>query len=399
MIDKVSRNSIVLGYHSPTEWVFFPEVIALYDDIVINKDIFDKVLYEGYNSASIYRSTKAELMKALLDQGILKPIIYPKGDKQKEKILEIIDYLFSNNENEMRKLLIYAYDAFIKHEQATIEKLITPDDPQWKDINVQLPRLIYTRESLKNSEPISNIQMQKNIMQKYFEDSILTPVAFKNGYNPVFQWEGYSRFEQFLMQIRKGDDKRNRNIELGSESYVLKSLSDIILPYRVIRSPDGIKKLVEKWNSFSEIRKYISDMNRQIWNMISNTDLSYGKYSKDFIGEFNYTLKNYLENINNQIQEVSKEKEKADNSIFSKITRFIIATIGSIKPYTGGIGQILDDVYSTIIKKEIIKQYSSLHAIFEYEHIISKLSLKRRHLKPIVKVGTEYQSIKYWDSI
>jgi hypothetical protein len=39
MPESVSKNTVVLGYHSPTEWVFFPEVVALYDAIVINEDV------------------------------------------------------------------------------------------------------------------------------------------------------------------------------------------------------------------------------------------------------------------------------------------------------------------------------------------------------------------------
>ena len=139
MSEPKKKNVVVLGYHSPTEWVFFPEVIALYDTIVINQDVFEKTVGEGEDSPSVYENTKAELLKELKRKGVLLPDEYPVKEPHQRQLDEIVDHFFINHEPKMRQLLICAFETFIKHEKDTLEKLVSPEDPHWNDVATQLP--------------------------------------------------------------------------------------------------------------------------------------------------------------------------------------------------------------------------------------------------------------------
>lgn len=125
MTESNPQNKVVLGYHSPTEWVFFPEVVALYDAIVINEDVFQKTVGEGESSPSIYEVTKAELLKELKRKRILIPQKYPVNENHQRKLDEVVTYFFTHHEAEMRQLLIYAFETFIQHEKDTLERLVS----------------------------------------------------------------------------------------------------------------------------------------------------------------------------------------------------------------------------------------------------------------------------------
>ena len=105
---------------------------------------------------------------------------------------------------------------FIQHEKDTLAKLVSPEDPHWKDAAAQLTRLEKVKTALINGALLADFPQQRSVAKRYFEDSILTPVAFKSGYNPVFQWEGYSRFEEFLLSYRRGTETQRKAIEKGA---------------------------------------------------------------------------------------------------------------------------------------------------------------------------------------
>ena len=132
--------------------------------------------------------------------------------------------------------------------------------------------------------------------------------------------------------------------------------------------------------------------------MISGMQEMYGKDNiyDDFVDEFEYILDNYLSSTNFQIMEIDKKIEKAKTRNYSRITKYIIATIGSAinskVPFSGGIKPVLEDVYSALIENDIRKNYLPLKSIFEYEHIISNVLLNRKKFKNKTVLGTEYSS-------
>ncbi|MCK4818092.1 hypothetical protein KA005_20145, partial [bacterium] len=367
------------------------------DAIIINEDVFEKTLGKGERSPSVYEVTKAELLKELKRKGILIPQKYPVNEIYQKKLDEIVSHFFIHHESEIRKLLVYAFKTFIQHERATLEKLISPEDPHWKDVAAQLPRLEKIKTDLINGAPLSDFPQQHSVAIRYFEDSILTPVVFSGGYNPVFQWEGYSQFEQFLLSYRRGTERQRKAIEKGAELRVLKSLSDIILPFRTIKSPEGISNVINKWDSFNSIRKYITDLNDDLWKLISSCKEEGEDRQKEFIDDFNNLLEMRMKSLNTQIQNVDLEIEKAQAGLFSKITRFIIATLGSIIPGTAGFGQILEDAYMALVKKQVRNQYTAIGAVFEYERILSSLVLEPPVSVPKSFFLQEYKPIIYWD--
>lgn len=391
------QNLVVLGYHSPTEWVFFPEVVALYDTIVINLDVFEKTVGEGENSPSVYESTKATLLKELQRKKVLIPKEYPVIEHHQLKLEEIVEHFFIHHEEEIRQLLIYAFEMFIQHENDTLEKLVSPEDPYWSDVASQIPRLKKVKAALIDGSPLSGLPQLRSLAERYFEDSVLTPVAFKSGYNPVFQWEGYSRFEQFLLSYRRGTEAQRKSIEKGAELRVLKSLSDVILPFRIVKSPDGIARVINKWEAFREIREYIAELNVDLWKIISDCEEDDEAKQKEFIDDFNSMLDLRMKNLNSQIYQVDQEAEQAQASLFSKITRFIIATLGSTIPGTGGFGQVLEDAYMALVKKQVRERYTALNAIFEYERILSSLVSKAPASVFTSAFMQEYKPVMYWD--
>lgn len=397
MAREPTKNRVVLGYHSAADWMFFPEAVALYDQIVINQSAYQKVLSRGKGTSSTYRATKAELLKTLVQQGVLQPAKYPSVGVEQDQLDQLLDYFFRNHADAMRQLLAYAFDAFIQHERDTLEKLVAPEDPHWKDVASQLPRLERMRADLDTGAPLTDSPNLKEIAKRYFEDAIRTPIAFQTGYNPVFQWEGYAKFEQFLIKFRRGECAEGKSIQTGTELHVLRSLSDVIVPLRVVRSPDGVSQLVSKWGAFAEIRRYVSDLNRELWKMIrgaSNVRLS---EHKDFVGDFDSLLSARMETLNRQIKQVDLEIEKKHPSLSSRITRFLIATLGSAMPGSGGIGQILHEVHSAVIHKHVKTSYPGLSAVFEYERILSSIEVEPDSPISTSAIGSEYEAVEYWD--
>ena len=391
------ENIVVLGYHSPTEWVFFPEVVALYDTIIMNGVVFDNSVQKGEHSLSGYESAKAQLLKELNSMGILRPQQYPASDDQHRKLESIVDYFFMNHESEMRQMLVYAFDAFIGHEKATLEKLVSPEDPHWRDVASQLPRLEKIRTALAQGEPLSDFPQLRSIVKRYFEDCILTPAIFTSGYNPVFQWEGYGRFEEFLLCFRVSKAKQKNGIKKGTVLKVLKSISEVVVPFRVIRNPKEMERMTRKWKAFTSIRQYVTRMNRELWEVIDGYHERDENKQHEFVNDFNLMLQMRIAILNRQIEEIDIDVERNRSSFFSKIVRFIIATLGSIIPGTAGFSQVLDDVHANLIRRQVKERYPALRAVFEYESLVNTLELSGKPIAPISRILNEYKPVEYWD--
>ena len=257
----------------------------------------------------------------------------------------------------------------------------------------------FVRDALSSGCPLADFPHQQEVAKRYFEDAVLTPVAFQGGYNPVFQWEGYARFEQFLLKFRRGGATGRKPIEKGAELHVLRSLSDIVLPFRVVTSPDGISQTVAKWEAFAEIRGYISDLNGQLWETITGASGLAESEQRDFADDFNSMVNTRMSSLNRQIRQIDQEIEKEEASVLSRITRFLIATLGSVVPGTAGMGQILDDAHSALVRRRVKQSCPALNAVFEYERILSSLQSKREAPVSVSTVGNEYEAVEYWDQV
>ena len=162
-IQSCKTTEVVLGYHSPTEWVFFPNVVALYDSITINKVVYDETIRRAYSSPSGYEYRKAIILEELKQSGKLRPTSYDVSNGEKEKLSKIIESLFKNYSNKIGELSANAYDAFCKHEIETINSLASPSDPHYKDVEIQVQRLKKEGSLLKQHAPLSSIPHLKNI--------------------------------------------------------------------------------------------------------------------------------------------------------------------------------------------------------------------------------------------
>lgn len=68
------QQTVALGFHSLTKWVFLPHVVALYDSVTINRDKFSQVLEKAAKSPSDDDNRKAGILRFLQAEGRLRPV-------------------------------------------------------------------------------------------------------------------------------------------------------------------------------------------------------------------------------------------------------------------------------------------------------------------------------------
>jgi len=394
-----SQNVVTLGYHSPTEWVFYPEVPALYSKIRMNKTVYDKTILEQ-TSESLYRRTKAENLLALKEQGRLEPVHYEIEATVKDKLNSLMDIFFIKYQDDMYALAVKAFDAFISHERQTLKNLMRQDDPHWKNASEKLPGLEKNRELIKSRVALDQIPNLKAILTKYFEDCLFTPLVCVETYNPIFQWEGYAYFEEWLLNKRKRTKTRHfKNIQKGGELTILKSWSEIILPHTIIRDSNQISALARKWEDFAPVRELIANTNNEIWQEIAKVTHLNHKERTEFVKDFERFLQIRSENVASTIQE-SKQTDLDFKSYNTehKIAQLFIQTIGSEIPCAGGLTNWLSDLFDSEIENSV-KNYSPIAGLFEYERIVRKVLAEHTAPRTKCEVVTDYTPIIYWNEV
>lgn len=387
-----------MGYHSPTEWIFFPNVVALYESIIINKVVYEETISRGQSSPSGYEYRKAIILEELKQSGKLRPMSYDISDREKEKLSTLIGALFKNYPNKIGELSANAYDAFCKHEIETINYLASPSDPHYVDVEIQVQRLKKEGSLLKQNVPLSSIPHLKNIITPYFEDVFFSPLISPSSYNPIFQWEGYAPFEEWILGLREDKSEAYERIKKGTQYKVLSAFAEIAIPARPpLKDANDAYKVMEKWDDFQPVRELIDKTNKEIWSEIETINQLDDTEIPEFVQYFEDILRSRMSNINNQIRLVDNYIERKKCKSSWKILRAMILTIGSLVPGTGGLESLLEYIYQKFIGQEIKADYPNFSGLFEYERILNSLSLSKEPIPPVVSVSKPYIPISYWD--
>jgi len=230
------------------------------------------------------------------------------------------------------------------------------------------------------------------------EDVFFSPLISPSAYNPIFQWEGYAPFEEWILGLREDKSEAYERIKKGTQIKILSAFAEIAIPARPpLKDANDAYKVLEKWDDFRPVRELIDKTNKEIWSEIERINQLDDTEIPEFVQYFEDLLRSRMSNINNQIRLVDyyMEHEKCKSSW--KIFRAMILTIGSIAPGTGGLESLLECLYQKFIEDDVKKDYSNLKGLFEYERILNSLSLSKEPIPPVVNVSKPYIPISYWD--
>jgi len=394
-------NEVVLGYYSPTEWVFYPDVYALYKTIIINQEVFDRVIDEGRNSPSDYRKTKAEVFSLLKEREILIPTEYGVSTHTRETLESVVNHFLVNYQDDMYALGEVAFRSFIAHEKNTLEHIIRPEDPHYSGVASMLPRLESVQKMLADHAPIDEIPNFREILKRYFEEVLISPLFSPDGYNPIFQWEGYSHFEEWVLKRRRDQELAWERTKKGASRKVLSAFTEILIPGRILRSANEVGKLVNHWDSFHGVREHVEKTNNAIWNEIAAARSIEPDKEGEFVADFERFLALRVNGVSNMVAETDAAVEEYKRSSLShRIGKFFIQTLGSIVPGTGGLASLLEDLHSHFVESQV-KSCSPIRGLLEYERIVSKATLGKIE-DSMVKCsvsGSEYTPVTYWDQV
>ncbi|MHA2023154.1 MAG: hypothetical protein ACTSWQ_05790, partial [Candidatus Thorarchaeota archaeon] len=347
-------SEVVLGYHSPTEWVFYPDVYALYSRIIINKDVFDKVIEEGKNSPSVYRKTKAEVFSLLEEKEILVPTEYSVSTSISETLESVVNHFLVNFKNDMYALGEMAFRSFIAHEKNTLEHIVQPDDPHYSGVVSMLPRLESVHKMVSDHTPIDEIPNFREILKRYFEEVLISPLFSPEGYNPIFQWEGYSHFEEWVLKRRGDQEMAWERTKKGTSRKVLSAFTEVLIPGRILRSTNEVGKLINHWDTFHEVRKHIETTNKAIWGEIEAAHLIEPDKEGEFVADFERFLELRVNSVSNLVAETDAAIEEYErSSLTHRIGKFFIQTLGSIVPGTGGLASLLEDLHKHFVESQV----------------------------------------------
>ena len=392
-------NEVALGYHSPTEWVFLPHVIALYDHFVINEDVLEKALEKGRESPSDYEHRKAEILKLLADEGRLKPVKYKVSDDSQAQLDSLVDWFFAEHPDDMRRLAVGSYQAFREHELGTVRQLMHPDDPHAQHVLQKAPEWEQAEKAIRNGQALEEVPYLKQSMTRYFEDCLFTPLIFPSTYNPMFSWEGYAPFEEWLLARRRDAGDAGDRIQRGSQNTVLEALCECATPFRPIRTPDEAGRILTLWDAFSGIRELAASHNDAIWREVKRVqEAADSERTHEFVADFERFLDVRANSLSQEIADVALETERVKESRTYKVTKFIIATVGSLIPVGGGLQDLPANLHSTLVERQVEDQFPQASALIEYERNMKNEVLSREPLKPICRTSAEYQPQQYWDS-
>ncbi len=394
-------SKVVLGYHSPTEWLFYPDVYALYQTITINKDVYERVIEEGKNSSSEYRKTKSEVFTLLKEKEILLPVEYAVETNTKQTLEKLFSHFLDNYLDDMYALGEVAFQAFIAHERNTLEHIIQPEDPHYSDVASTLPRLESIHHLVSARAPIDEIPNFRAILKRYFEEVLISPLFSPESYNPIFQWEGYSHFEEWVLNRRRDHEMAWHRTKKGSTRKVLSAFTEVLVPGRILRSAKEVDKVVKHWESFKEVRKHVKKTNQDIWNEIESTQKIEPDNEFEFVNDFERFLQLRINSVSNMIAETDAAvKDYKRSNLSHRIGKFFIQTIGSIVPATGGLASLLEDLHNHFVDGEI-RSCSPIRGLLEYERIVSKATTGRieDQMAKCSISDSEYTPVTYWDQV
>lgn len=398
---KVDENlrEVALGYHSPTEWVFLPHVIALYDRFVINEDVLEAVRERAKNSPSDYENRKAEILELLVAEGRLKPICYELPNDSHAQLKALVDRFFCEHADDMRRLAVRSYRAFREHELGTVSQLMHPDDPHAQNVLRKAPEWESSEQAIRAGEPLDEVPYLKETMTRYFEDCLFTPLIFPSTNNPMFSWEGYAPFEEWLLARRRDATDAEERIQRGSENTVIEALCECATPFCPIRSRDEASRILTLWDAIAPVRELAVSHNTAIWKQIENAREAAGADRTDeFVEDFERFLQVRADALSREIADVTLETERIKESRTYKLTRFIIATVGSLIPAGGGLQDLLSELHDHLIGRRVQQQFPQALALIEYERNMKNEVLSRSPLKTVCRASGEYKPQQYWDS-
>jgi hypothetical protein len=397
-------RSMALSYHSPTEWVMMPEVVALYDHVVINKDVYDSVIEEGRTSrASEYCRHKADCMRLLHTHGLLEPREYAVAPSQHACLRAIFDNDVRIHCDELRRLAVSAHRTYIQHARATADLMMNEDDPRRRDIYSNIPRWTAAQAALQQGALITEVPRVIDSLFRYYENCILTPILFPDATNPVLDWEGYAPFEEWFLHRRANTSEHARRIRKGSVVRVFETLTEIALPFKPIFDERGVESLLAMHAGFGQVRALANRMNHHAWERVQAATTVDGNdpYKvMEFVREFEAGLGAEVGTVNQEIQRARWEVVQRMTTTSSKIVLQCVGAIGSTLPVVGKLVEdTLTHLYRAWVEGRIEHEFPAYGAVKEYERNLGAC-LGRVERRPVTYMleqqGGPYESQEFW---
>lgn len=393
-----TTREVALGYHSPTEWVFIPHVLVLYDSFVINKSVFDGILEKASTSPSDYERRKADMLRLLESEGRLRPTAYTVPSACQAQLTGLVDFFFERRPDDMRRLSIGAFRAFKEHELGTVRELMHRDDPHALDVLSNVPSWEQAEAELRTGKDLAEVPHLKQSIRRYFENCLFSPMLFPEAYNPILEWEGYAPFEDWLFERRLDAREAEDRARAGSEPAVLQALSEHTVPFSPIRTEAEMGNLLEHWQDFSGIRELAEAHNGAIWAQVESArEASDAGRTQEFLKDFERFLDARAQALNMETAEAFEAIEKRKHTRSYKLIRFLLATLGSTVPGSGGAQQSLEALYDRYVENETLEGRPEVATLIQYERNMKNQVLERKPLRPVCRIDAEYKPHTYWN--
>jgi hypothetical protein len=276
-----------------------------------------------------------------------------------------------------------------------------PDDPHAVSTMNKVSKWKKVAEDLKTHPHPDEVPGVKASMVRYFEECLYTPMLFPDEYNPVFQWEGYAPFQEFLLSLRIGADRcrQEESIQKGTTAQVMRAVAETALCSRPLRDSTEIARLDKYFSGFEGIRRLASEQNAAIWKQLQAArSLSPERDSGEFVREFELFLATRMAALNTEIRETETEIDRERRSLGLKVKRFILQTLGSQPmPFLGGVSGLLEDLYAIEVEKKTLSRHPVIAMLREYERTMDKVILERPPLKATCSAESLYVPHRSWD--
>lgn len=395
---KSQERVVALGYHSPTEWIFVPAIVGLYDKVIINSAVYGKAVEAGLKIPSDYIYRKAVILKNLNKLGKLIPRPYGVKAEASAQVQQLTNNFFNTYPDDMRRLASGAYKAFREHELGTAKELMHPDDPHALDILSNARRWKKVEFGLRKGCDFDDVPKLRESIGHYFENCLLTPTLFREAYNPVLDWEGYAPFEEWLLSKRQYPGTSTNRIRHGTVPKVMRAICEITVPFHPVLSPPEVDRIIKTWKAFEPIRQLADAQNEAIWEQLDILKkLDDESAQNEFMMDFQEFLAFRTNALSRDVHQVTEEIERCKAKRSHKISRLIVSTVGSLHPGGGGLQQLYDELDLKDVRNSAEAKRPEAGIIMEYEKNMRDVTFGRPPLKPVCRADIEYDFHQYWD--
>lgn len=390
------ESTCTLGYHSQTQWLVEPQIILLYDEVEMNRPIYDMIISRGDEKCSTLDYLLSQLLLEYEREGIVVVRDYERqvtpGDK--EIINELIAYWEQKIPDAFRSLAIELARARLSRLKRK-RRYLEIAEPMYREMTREIRAFQDRIDNLKRG----NIpQYSREGVRHCLEHVLLTRKVAKE--LPIFEWCGYSKLREWLLSVPSFPPFAAQPIresllsEQSTEAATLNVYFELFVGPVEVTDEKQVDVILRQREQLKGARQEIQRMNQEVWQFVNSQD---EWPQPDVLEEFREIVRERVQRLQQHYETITLERKAAQRQTLTRIVTGIASTAISLAsiviPVPGMVDKLSDRLGEWLAKSTMNKKYPQMawcYAFQDYRRLYESSLLNRVSSAINVKTYGEY---------